>query len=645
MNRDAPLHLASSADRAGTARLRILATSDLHASILPFDYGSGRSVEGFGLARTASLIAEARQDAAACLLVDNGDFLQGTPLGEPGIAPAQGAVHPVIAAMNALGYDAVGLGNHEFNFGLATLQAVLSGVACPVICANALTRRGATVAEDETLVAPSVILTRQVTTGDGTRHPLRIALLGLVPPQITAWDRFHLDGRITARDMVETAAARVPLLRRQGADLVILLAHTAPAPEPPRAGMENAALALAQLPGVDAIIAGHDHQVFPRPGVSGAAGIDHAAGTFHGVPAVMPGYRGSHLGVIDLDLARRQDGWHVVAHRSESRPVHPAGGQPPAPAAPAITAAVQHSHDAALRRLSAPLAHTRRPIHSYLSRIRGDLPVRLVGEAMRLALKAMLAGGAFADLPVLAAAAPYHTGGRAGPEAFTDIPAGPLTLRHVANLCPFPNTLCAVWLTGAEIRDWLECAASGFCRIRPGQPDQRLCDPAFAGHDVDTIVGLSYRINLAEPAGFDARGSVRTPAAGRSKGRIEALAHDGRPLDPKARFVIALTNYRAFGGGPYPALPPERLVQASRVRVRDAVADFLRASGHETLAAEPVWSLSPVSGASAVIETGPGLDSYPDDIAALGLEDLGHTEGRFLRLRLPLAPVACESRA
>ena len=629
---------------ADMVRLRLLATSDLHASILPFDYATNRATDGFGLARTASLITEARRDGGACLLLDNGDFLQGTPLGDPDGEDARAAPNPVIAAMNTLGYDAVALGNHEFNFGIGPLRAALSDMACPVICANALTRRGATVEEDETLVPPSVILTREVTGKDGRRHALRIALLGLLPPQITTWDRFHLDDAVVTRDMVETAAARIPLLRASGADLVVLLAHTGPGGSgPPRGGMENAALALAQLPGVDAIIAGHSHQVFPAPGAAESPGMNRASGTFHGIPAVMPGVRGSHLGVIDLYLARARNGWRVTGHKAETRPVMRPDDAVPAPPDPGIVATVRDRHQATLRRLATTVGTTSRPIHSYLSRLRGDLPVRLVAEATRQAVTEMLADGPFAGLPVLATAAPYSTGGRAGPAAFTDIPAGPLTLRNITDLCPFPNTLCALWLTGAEIRDWLERAASGFHRILPGVPDQPLLDTAFPGHAIDTIAGLSYRVDPAGPALYDATGTPRPSPTGRAPGRIRALSLAGRPLDPGARVVLAVTSYRAFGGGPYPALPTDRLILASRTRVRDAVTAFVLAGRHEALDTGPVWSLLPVGDATAVIETGPGLRAHRDEIAALGLDDMGLTPAGFLRLRLPLADMACES--
>ncbi|WP_397542534.1 bifunctional 2',3'-cyclic-nucleotide 2'-phosphodiesterase/3'-nucleotidase [Roseovarius salis] len=634
--------MTSPSSFSASARLRLLATSDIHASVLPFDYAANRTAGCFGLARTASLIAEARSDDRPCLLFDNGDFLQGTPLGDIDGTVSHEGVHPVIAAMNALGYDAVSLGNHEFNFGLEALHTALAGAEWPVVCANALTRRGRTAEEDETLFPPSVLLDRRVTLADGSCHRLRIGVLGLLPPQFVAWDHYHLGGRLAARDMVETAEARVPMLRRQGADIVVLLAHTGPAPGPEHADMENAALALARRPGIDAIIAGHSHEIFPRPGARAMGTADHDAGTFDGVPAVMPGYRGSHLGVIDLYLARTGSGWRVTGHNAEVRPVRSGGDTPPAPPLPAVVDRVSAPHAATLDRLDTPYGHTHRPIHSYLSRVRSDRAVQLVAEAKRRALRAILAGGPHADLPVLAATAPYHTGGRSGPAAFTDIPAGPFTLRHATDLCPFPNMLCAVRLSGAEILDWLERAASSFHTVEPGAHDQPLCDPDFPGHAVDTIAGLSYRIDLTARPLYTPKGERRADTRG-ARGRIRHLGHRGRPVDPDAQFAMAVTNYRAFGGGPYPALPPDRLIVTCKGWVRDTVTDFIRHGGLRTLDGTPVWSFLPVPGASTVIETGPGIRAHRAEMAVCGLEPIGQNPAGFVELRMPLAHAPCES--
>lgn len=627
----------------GLFHLRLLATSDLHAAILPYDYAADSPASGYGLACVASLVDTARAEApGACLLVDNGDFLQGTPLSDLHDPSASLGPHPVIAAMNQLGYDMVNLGNHEFNFGLPALHEAVEQADFRVISANTLTRKGASVLDDQTLFDPDAILPCHLINEAGESRTINVGIVGVLPPQITLWDKFHLDGNVTSRGMVETAAARVPALRARGADIVILLAHTGidtdqEGPEP-----EHAALSLARLPGIDAIVAGHSHEVFPDPGQpDSGSGADHAAATFAGVPAVLPGYRGSHLGQIDLILEHTADGWSAIDHRAQVHPVKSDGDTSSAPAHPAIIDTVRHSHEATLARMRAPLGDCVQPIHSYLSQYRSDCPVLLVAEAKRQAIRNILGDTELGSLPVLAATAPFHTGGRAGPDAYSDIPAGTLTMRNAADLQPFPNTLCALRLTGAELRDWLERAASCFHQLTPGWPDQPLWNDSFPGHAADTIVGLSYRIDLSQAPLYDARGHSAPQASG--PGRIRDLLHNGRPVGIDDEFVMAVNNYRAFGGGPYPALPESRLVHASRTPVRDLLARFLQNGEHHKVALDPAWSFVPMPNTSALIYSGPGLRAHPDDLTAHGLTDLGLSSKGFLRLRMPLDAPACES--
>ena len=273
--------------------------------ITPWDYYADRANAAAGLARTATLIAAARAEVGACLLLDNGDFLQGSPMGDVEAKRLGPQVqHAMIAAMNALGYDAGGLGNHEFSKGLDFLLNALDQARFPIVCANIARSLGATPLQDRMLVPPSVILDRKVSDTQGNHQTLRIGIIGLLPPQTTQWDRQTLGDTLVTRDIVDAAAAHVPALRAAGADIVVALSHSgigAPFPVPQ---MEDATTALAALPGIDALIAGHTHQTFPSTTFPASASIDPVRGLLWGKPAVMPGFHGSHLGVIDLTLVR-----------------------------------------------------------------------------------------------------------------------------------------------------------------------------------------------------------------------------------------------------------------------------------------------------------------------------------------------------
>lgn len=616
-----------------TIRLRLLQTTDVHGHLLPFDYYGNRDDQPWGLARLATLIGRARQQAgpSRCLLLDTGDFLQGTPITDVTAQPGHGwaGPHPVIAAMNRLGYDGATLGNHEFNFGLDWLTGTLTQARFALTCANAVTRKGGHPLEDETLLPPFILLTRHLCDTSGVRHRLRIGLIGLVPPQIMRWDHAWLTGRLEVRDMVKTARAWIPRLRAAGADLVIVQAHTGIDRGPDRPMMENAARALAKLPGIDVLLTGHGHERFPGPAHRGIAGVDTERATLHGVPCLMAGFRADHLGQMDLILARdAQRGWHVQAHAAQ---LLAAATVPPCPA---LCRELQAAHAHTLNLTSRRIGYSDRPLHSYLALVRDDPTVQLVNAAQRRALTRALAGGPYAHLPLLSASAPFKTGGRGGPSHYTDMQAGPLRLRNIADLYGFPNMLCAVLVTGAQLRDWLERAAICFNRITPGTPDQTLLDPAIPGHDFDVIDGLSYVIDPSRPARYDHAGALIDPTAH----RIRDLRHDGRPVTDGACFVMATNSYRAHGGGPFDACPAERLIHSDAKTVRDHVADYLAETGTTgmTTGAQRTWRFADMPRTTVILETGPGLRAYPQDIAALAATDLGLTETGFLRLRLPL---------
>ena len=241
-------------------------TTDLHVHVWPYDYYSDRAVDTVGLARTAAHIADIRAEATNSLLLDNGDFLQGNPMGDY-IAYERGMndgdMHPVITAMNAVGFDASTLGNHEFNYGLDFLMKSLAGAAFPVVSANVVKEQGADPTKDTTLLKPYVILDRELTDGAGEKHAIRIGLIGFVPPQIVNWDRKHLEGNVTTRDIVAAAEAYVPQMREEGADIIIALSHSGIGAADRSDGMENASVPLAAIDGVDALLTGHSHLVFP----------------------------------------------------------------------------------------------------------------------------------------------------------------------------------------------------------------------------------------------------------------------------------------------------------------------------------------------------------------------------------------------
>ncbi|MGH6924545.1 MAG: bifunctional 2',3'-cyclic-nucleotide 2'-phosphodiesterase/3'-nucleotidase, partial [Propylenella sp.] len=517
------LHPFSVRAQAGQAHLRLIETTDLHVHVFPYDYYADKANDTMGVARTASLIRMIRAEATNSILLDNGDFLQGNPMGDY-IAYERGMndgdVHPIIKAMNVLGFECSTLGNHEFNYGLDFMDKVLAGAEYPIVCANlARGKLAASPRDDDLYLKPYVIIETTVTDGAGTSHPVKVGLIGFVPPQVMVWDGRHLEGRVMTRDIVQAAAAWVPEMREAGAQIVVALSHSGIDAAGPADGMENASLYLAGVDGIDAVLTGHQHLVFPGPNYDGFANVDSAAGTLMGKPAVMGGFWGSHMGLVDLLLEKDGDGWRVASFTSEARPIYERDADrkvvPLAESEQDVLDAVQADHDATLAYVRRAVGKTSAPLYSYFALVADDPSVQIVSQAQSWYVSEIMQKTEWKGLPVLSAAAPFKAGGRGGPEYYTDVPAGDIAIKNVADLYLYPNTLQAVLITGADVQEWLERSAGIFNQIEPGKADQTLLDPTFPSYNFDVIDGVTYEIDLAEPSKYDKDGNVANADASR----------------------------------------------------------------------------------------------------------------------------------
>ena len=633
------LHPFSARAAANQAHLRIMETTDLHVHIWPYDYYADRPRDTMGLARTAAHINQIRAEATNSVLYDNGDFLQGNPMGdymayERGMK--EGDMHPIITALNTLNFDASTLGNHEFNYGLDFLMKSLAGANFPVISANVSKELGSDPTKDLTLVPPYVLMDKEITDGAGATHKIKIGLIGFVPPQIMNWDRRHLEGNVNARDIVESAKAYVPVMKEAGADIIIALSHSGIAEAQHTEFMGNASVPLAAVDGIDAVLTGHHHNVFPSSTYEGMEAVDAVAGTIHGKPAAMGGFWGSHLGVIDLMLETSGGEWRVVSHSSEARPISKRNEDRSITALvesdQAVLDSVADVHEATLAYVRRAVGKTSAPLHSYFALVADDPSVQIVSKAQSWYISEMLKGTEYAGLPILSAAAPFKAGGRGGPEYYTDVPAGDVAIKNVADLYLYPNTVRAVRISGKEVRDWLERSAGMFNQVAPGTNDTALLNPSFPSYNFDVMDGVTYEIDLSQPSKYGPKGELENPDAN----RIKNLAYNGQPVADDMEFVVATNNYRASGGGSFPGADGSTVIFEAPDTNRDVIVRYIVEQGTIQPSADANWTFAPLADTSVLFETGPKAADYVDDVKGVSISPAGDGADGFALFRLNL---------
>ncbi|GGX49236.1 bifunctional 2',3'-cyclic-nucleotide 2'-phosphodiesterase/3'-nucleotidase [Saccharospirillum salsuginis] len=619
---------------AATVELRVMETTDIHMHLVDYDYYSDSTNVTVGLARTAALINQARAEAANSVLVDNGDLIQGNPLGDyvaKGRVLRFGETHPAYKAMNLLDYDVGNIGNHEFNYGLDFLNKALHGANFPYIVSNVVVDDGDDdPSNDQPYFQPYLIKDKTVTDADGQLHRLRIGYIGFVPPQIMVWDKDNLTGLVKATDIVETARRYVPEMKAKGADIVVAIPHSGMV-DSRREGMdEHATHYLAQVDGIDAIMFGHSHTVFPGDAVfDDMEGVDNEKGTVFGVPAVMPGFWGSHLGVVDLTLEGDNGDWRVVDSQTEARPIFKREGRETVALVEPVQEildAVATEHQGTLDYMAQTVGETTANINSYFALVQDDPSIQIVNNAQTWYVEQIVRGTEFDDLPILSAAAPFKAGGRGGANYYTEVPAGDIALKNVADLYIYPNDLKVVKLTGAQVIEWLERAAGQFNTIDPSVSEpQPLVNESFPSYNFDVIDGLSYRIDVTVPPRYNSEGVQVS-----DQHRITDVRYDGEPIDPERDFLVATNNYRAGGGGSFPALDGSTIVIDAPDKNRDVIANYLLSQGTFNPSADGNWRFADWGNSEVVFKTSPDAERLaPDTVTVVRQMDDGFVQYRF----------------
>ncbi|MBU5355008.1 bifunctional 2',3'-cyclic-nucleotide 2'-phosphodiesterase/3'-nucleotidase [Paenibacillus silvae] len=590
-----------SAADAAKVKLRIMETTDIHDNLINYDYYSDKATDQYGLAKTATLIKKARAEAKNSLLFDNGDLIQGNPMGDfvAKIDPLKkGETHPVYKAMNLLDYDAGNIGNHEFNYGLDFLDMTLEGANFPYINANVYVDDGdQDETNDKNYFTPYKILDKKVTDESGKEHTIKVGVIGFVPPQIMQWDSANLQGKVIAKDIIATAKKFIPKMKAEGADIIVAIPHSGFEDIPQTDLMENSVLYLSQVEGINAILFGHAHKVFPSADFKDKKGVDLEKGTINGVPAVEPGFWGDHLGIIDLDLEQVDGKWKVVDSKTEARPIYDTANKKPlVDADQAIVDAVHDEHEGTLEYVRGPVGETTAPINSFFALVQDDPSIQIVTNAQKWYVEKKLQGTDYENIPVLSAGAPFKAGGRSGASYYTNIPEGTIAIKNVADLYVYPNTVHAVMVNGAELKEWLEWSAGQFNQIDPAKGgQQQLINMDFPTYNFDVIDGVTYQIDVTQPAKYDSKATVVNASAS----RIKNLSFEGKLVDPEQKFIVATNNYRASSSKL--ANPDgKRIVLAAPDENRQVIIDYIRENKTINPTADGNWSLAPIQPSAGV---------------------------------------------
>lgn len=542
----------ANADLDREVKVTVMATSDIHGNALNWDYFKNAEYDDsahndVGLAKISTLVNQIRADRGEdhTLLFDSGDTIQGTPLAyyyakvEPITETRE--THPIAKAMNAIGYDAVTLGNHEFNYGIPLLAKWVKQMKAPVLAANAVSAKNGKPAYE-----PYIIKTMKVR---GEESPIKVGVLGLTNPGSAIWDKANVEGQLKFLDLVETAKKYVPIMRNKGADVVLVTAHAGDnglssyGTELP---VENAsALVAEQVPGIDAVLFGHAHNDVPQRFVTNIA-------TGKQVLLTEPGRWGQRLSVVDFTLTKKRRTWEVTAKASTTLNANTAAEDPK------IVELMKEQHDTTVGYVNQVVAQSKEQLSAAESPYKDTPILDYIQKVQTDVVTQAIAGTPDAGLPVLSIAAPFSRS--------AVFPAGPVSVRDMAGLYVYDNTLLGIKLTGAQVKNFLEYSAKYFAQVAPDAPINLATLTNASGtpdYNYDQLSGVDYDVDISQPVGS----------------RIVGLSFNGAPVAADQQFVVAINNYRQSGGGGFPHVTTAPVVYNGQVEIRQALIDAATASG------------------------------------------------------------------
>ena len=508
---------APAADSACPATdLVVAATTDVHGRLRAWDYYADAPEAVRGLTRAATVVDSIRAaNPGRVLLVDAGDLLQGNPMTYVAARVSGDTLSPVVAAMNAMHYDAAAIGNHEYNYGLAILARAVGQASFPFLSANTFRANGDPAFRTYTIVE---------------RSGVRVGIVGATTPGVAVWDRDNVAGRLRFGDIVPAVRDAVARVRREGADVVVVLLHSG-LDEPSSydtvstgVPSENVSARVArEVPGIDLLVFGHSHK--------------ELSNRFEGSTLLLqPKNWATSVGVAHLPVAGCRGERHVVAGRATSAVIQAAGHAE----SPEVLAATERAHREAVAYVTTPIGTSTTLWRGDSARVADTPLIDFVLEVERKAANADLASTAAFTLDA-------------------KIDSGPVTVAELARLYSYDNTLRAVRISGKQLRDYLEHSARYYRTYTPGDTSPAT-DPEVPGYNFDIVSGVDYVLDLSKPVGS----------------RVTRLRFRNRDVAPADSFTMALNNYRQTGGGGFAMLRGAPVVYDRQQEIRQLLIDEVR---------------------------------------------------------------------
>jgi 2',3'-cyclic-nucleotide 2'-phosphodiesterase/3'-nucleotidase len=523
---------------AETVTVTVLATTDTHGFLYPWDYFTRRPAPR-GLAAAATLVGEVRRETPNTLLIDCGDTIQGSPLESVYQAAVRAgtarAPEPMMLAMNRMGYDAMVVGNHEFNFGLKNLAAARETARFPWLSANTLT--GSTLPP----FAPYVVR---------TVGGVKVAVIGVTTAAIPQWEKAEQVRGLSWLTPEEGVRRALAELEREKPDVVLVAVHggldrdpVTGVRRPGEMAGENSAWQIAeQFPRLAAVLYGHTHRREEGLRVGN-------------VLLVQPRNWAMDVARVDLTLARAPGGsWRLSSTSSRLLAV-----QPDTPPDPAVLDLARPYHEAAERYLEQPVTESPAELSGARGRFEDSALVDAIQEVQ---LHYSGADVSFSSLF----------------DARVRVARGPVTVRELAALYVYDNELYAIEGDGRMVRGALENAARYFRTCpEPSCAHGPLVDRAVTGYNYDMAEGVDYEIDLTEPAGH----------------RVKNLRYHGSPLRDDQPLRIAVNNYRAAGSAGYTMFRDAKIAWRSGREIRDLMVEYFGAPRRLPEKPDGNWRLVP----------------------------------------------------